>query len=169
MLRSPHPHAIIKKIDTRKAEKVKGVKAIITWENVPDWQLGNPPIRLLDKRVRYVGDAVALVAAESEKIAHEAKKLIDVEYDILPAVFDDYEAMKPGAPQLYDNQPGNLLPIEEPMVGPTSQQEILMGDVQKGFADADVIVEGNCGYDNIPNPMPMESPAAVIHWQEPNR
>ncbi len=169
VLRSPHPHAVIKKIDTRKAEKLKGVKAIITWENIPNWECGNPPIKILDKTVRYVGDGVALIAAETERIAEEARKLINVEYDILPAVFDDYEAMKPGAPQLYDHQPGNLLPIEEPMVGPTSMQDIVMGDVEQGFAEADAIADGSYGYDNIPNPIPMESPAAVILWEEPNR
>jgi CO/xanthine dehydrogenase Mo-binding subunit len=169
VLRSPHPHAIIKKIDTRKAEQLKGVKAIITWETVPDWRFGNPPIRLLDKRVRYVGDAVALIAAETKRIAHEAKRLIDVEYEVLPAVFDDYEAMKSGAPQLYDNLPGNLLPLGDAVLGPTSATEIVMGDVERGFAEADAVIEGSYGYDNIPNPLPAEPPAAVVLWEEPNR
>jgi len=169
MLRSPHSHAVIKRIDTKKAEKVKGLKAIITWETVPDWKFGNPPIRLLDRRVRYVGDAVALVAAETLELADEAKRLIHVEYEVLPAVFDDYEAMKPGAPQLYDHLPGNQLPLGDPILGPTSATEIVMGDVEKGFAEADVVAEGSFGYDNIPNPIPMESPAAVALWEEPNR
>ncbi len=168
VLRSPHPHAVIKKIDTRKAEKVKGVKTIITWKNCPDWVFGNPPIRLMDQKVRYVGDAVALVAATSERIADEAKSLIEVQYEILPAVFDDYEAMKPGAPQLYDHLPGNRLPLGDPVLGPTSATEIVMGDVEKGFAEADAVVEGKFGYDNIPNPIPMESPAAVAYWDKPD-
>jgi xanthine dehydrogenase molybdenum-binding subunit len=169
VLRSPHPHAVIKKIDTKKAARVKGVRAIVTFENVPDWKFGNPPIRLLDQRVRYVGDAVALIAAESEEIAYEAKRLIKVEYGILRAVFDDYEAMKPGAPQLYDDLPGNLLPLGDPVLGPTSATEIVMGDVNKGFEEADVIAVGQFGYDNIPNPIPMESPAAVVLWEEPDK
>jgi CO/xanthine dehydrogenase Mo-binding subunit len=168
VLRSPHAHAVITKIDTTKAAKVKGVKAIITYENAPDWRLGNPPIPMLDKRMRFVGDAVALVAAESERIAEEAKALIEVEYEILPAVFDDYEAMKPGAPQLYDNCPGNILPEGDPVVGPTCAVDIVMGDCAKGFAEADAVIEGHYGYDNIPNPIPMESPAAVAHWQGPD-
>jgi CO/xanthine dehydrogenase Mo-binding subunit len=168
-LRSPHPHAIIKKIDLSKAEKLEGVKAILTWETVPDWKYGNPPIsRVLDRKVRYVGDAVALVAAESPEIADEAKRLIEVEYEILPAVFDDHEALKPGAPQLYDELPGNVLPISEPIIGPMIT-EIVMGDVEKGFAEADVIVEGKCGYDGLPNPMPMESPGVVAFWDASNR
>ena len=165
VLRSPHPHALIKSIDTWKAEQVKGVKAIITYETVPDWKSGNPPIHLLDKKVRYVGDAVALVAAETEAIADQATRLIEVEYEVLPAVFDDYEAMKPGAPQLYDDLPGNLLPLG---LSPTWANEIVMGDVEKGFAEADAIVDGSFGYDNIPNPIPMESPAAVALWKEPD-
>jgi CO/xanthine dehydrogenase Mo-binding subunit len=168
VLRSLHPHAILKKIDTSKAEKVKGVKAIITHETVPDWKFGNPPIRLLDRKVRYVGDAVALIAAETERIAEQAKSLIEVEYEILPAVFDEYEAIKHGAPQLYDDLPGNLLPLKAPNFGPTSATGIVMGDVEKGFAEADAIVEGSCGYTNIPNPIPAESPAAVALWEEPN-
>ena len=166
VLRSPHPHAIIKRIDTTKAEQLKGVKAVITHETVPDWKSGNPPILLLDRKVRYVGDAVAIIAAETERIADEAKKLIDVEYEILPAVFDDYEAMKPGAPQLYDNLPGNRLPLGIP--NRKWATEIVTGDVEKGFAEADVITEGKCAYDNIPNPISMEAPAAVALWEEPN-
>lgn len=169
VLRSTYPHAVIKKIDTAKAEQVKGVKAIITHETVPDWRFGNPPVRLLDRTVRCVGDAVALIAAENEQSAEKAKRLIDVEYELLPAVFDDYEAMKPGAPQLYEDLPGNLLPLEAPNLGPKSATGIVMGDVEKGFAEADVIVEGSCGYDNIPNPIPMESPAAAALWEEPDK
>lgn len=168
VLRSPHPHAIIKKIDTTKAEQVKGVKAIITHETAPDWRGGNPPIRFLDKKIRYVGDAVALIAAETERIADEAKKLIHVEYEILPAVFDDYEAMKPGVPQLYDDRPGNLLPLGSPNKDRPWATGIVMGDVEKGFEQADVLAEGSIAYDNIPNPIPIEPPAAVALWEEPD-
>ncbi len=168
VLRSPHPHALIKKIDIARALKMKGVKAIVTHENAPDWKLGNPPIPFLGKRVRYVGDAVAIVAAETERIAEMARDLIGVEYEILPAVFDDYEAMKPGAPQLYDDQPGNILPAGDRVMGPTCAVQIVMGDCAKGFAEADAVVEGHYGYDNIPNPIPMESPAAVAHWRKPD-
>jgi len=67
VLRSPHAHANIKRIDKSKAEALPGVKAVVTWEDIPDWRGGTPRIvRVLDKKVRYVGDAVALVAATSE-------------------------------------------------------------------------------------------------------
>ena len=168
VLRSPYPHAIIKRIETGKAEKIKGVKAIITHETVPDWKCGNPPIRLLDKKVRYVGDAVALIAAETEQIAEEAKRLIEVEYEVLSSVLHDYEAMKSDAPQLYDDLPGNILPLGTSNTDTKWATEIVMGDVGKGFAEADVIAEGSCAYDNIPNPIPMESPAVAM-WERPDK
>ena len=107
ILRSPHPHAIIKKIDTTKAKAFPGVKAVLTYEDVPpEWKMGWPPmVNVLNKKVRFVGDGVALVAAETEETAMEAMELIDVEYEQLPAVFDVEEALKPDAPQLYEEYP----------------------------------------------------------------
>lgn len=165
VLRSPHPHAIIKSIGTKKAEQVAGVKAIITYENVPEWSYGNPPIRILDKKVRFVGDAVAIVAAENERLCDQALGLIDVEYEILPAVFDDHEAMNSGAPKLYDNLPGNILPLASQRLWAT---EIVTGDVEAGFAEADAVAEGSFSYANIPNPISMEAPLTVAFWEEPN-
>ena len=76
-----------------------GVKAVLTWEDIPDYRGGTPRnVRVLDKKVRYVGDVVALVAATTEEIAEEAIALIDVEYEVLPAVFDMDSALTPGAP-----------------------------------------------------------------------
>ncbi len=118
ILRSPHPHANIKSIETSKAKKLPGVHAVITHKEVPEWKLGNPSHRhILDSRVRFVGDAVALIAAETEEIATEAMELIDVEYELLPAVYDVEEAIKPNAPQLYDQFPRNTLPPRLPLVG----------------------------------------------------
>lgn len=171
VLRSPHPHAVIQKIDKTRAEKLKGVKAVLTWEDVPDWRGGTPPVtRILDRKVRYVGDAVALVAATSEEIAKEALGLIDVEYEILPAVFDVEKAMEPEAPQLYDDFPGNIVtPGFEVLFGPLCLKGVVMGDVDNGFEDADVVTEGTFGYENIPNPIPPEPPGAVALWAEPNK
>ncbi|HME45825.1 MAG TPA: xanthine dehydrogenase family protein molybdopterin-binding subunit [Syntrophorhabdales bacterium] len=170
VLRSPHPHAIIKKIDKSRAEKLTGVKAVLTWEDVPNWKGGTPRYtRVLDHKVRYVGDAVALVAAVSEEIATQALRLLDVEYEVLPAVFDMEDALKPGAPQLYDEFPGNVVTPGMPFFGPNSLKAVLMGDVEKGFAEADVITEGTFGYENIPNPVPPEAPGAIALWEEPNK
>ena len=81
VLRSPHPHALIKKVDKSRAENVRGIEAVLAWDDIPDWKGGTPRYtRILDRKVRYVGDAVALVAATSEDIALEALGLIQVEY-----------------------------------------------------------------------------------------
>jgi CO/xanthine dehydrogenase Mo-binding subunit len=170
VLRSPHPHALIKKVDKSKALRLKGVKAVLTWEDVPDWKGGTPRYtRILDRKVRYVGDAVALVAATTEEIAKEALRLINVEYELLPAVFDMEEALKPNAPQLYDEFPGNVVTPGTPFFGPKSLKEVAMGEVEKGFQEADVIAEGTFGYENIPNPLPPEPPGAIAMWEEPNK
>jgi CO/xanthine dehydrogenase Mo-binding subunit len=170
VLRSPHPHAVIKKVGRDKALKLKGVKAVLTWEDIPDWKAGTPRVtRILDRKVRYVGDAVALVAATSEEIAKEALRLIEVEYEVLPAVFDVEDALKPGAPQLYDELPGNIVTPGHSLLGPKGLTEIVMGDVEKGFEEADVITEGTFGYEKTPNPMPPEPPGAVALWEEPNK
>ena len=170
VLRSPHPHALIKKIDKSRAEQLPGVKAVLTWEDVPDWKGGTPRIvRILDRKVRYIGDAVALVAAVTEEIAKEAVGLIAVEYEPLAAVFDVEEAMRPDAPQLYDELPGNIVTPGFPAYGPKSLREVVTGDVELGFREADVISEGTFGYENIPNPIPPEPPGAVAVWEEPNR
>ena len=165
VVRSPHAHAIIKSIDAAGAESLEGVKAVLTWENTPDLRYGNPrAFRLLDRKVRCTGDAVALIAAESEEIARRAAELVKIDYEVLPAVFDDYEAMADGAPQLYDEFPGNVLPLGDPFLGEKSMAGIFTGDVEAGLSEADVIIEGKCGYDNLPNPMPMESPRVVASW-----
>ena len=168
VLRSPHPHAIIRTIDTTKARALTGVEAVLTHKDVPDWKFGSPRhLRMLDSKVRYVGDAVALIAARSVQIAEEALDLIDVEYEELPAVYDVEESIKSDAPQLYPEIPGNVFPLGFPLFGPRSLREIVMGDVQKGFAEADVIAEGAYAYENITNPLPPEPPGVIAAWDGP--
>jgi CO/xanthine dehydrogenase Mo-binding subunit len=170
VLRSPHAHANIKGIDKSKAEALPGVKAVVTWEDIPNWRGGTPRnVRVLDKKVRYVGDAVALVAAISEQIAEEALSLIDVDYEVLPAVFDIDSALKPGAPLLYEKQENNIIPGGTPIYGPNCLQGVVRGDVDKGFAEADVVTEGTFGYENIPNALPAETLGAIAFWEPPNR
>lgn len=169
VLRSRHPHANIKDIDTSKAKALAGVKAVLTWKDVPDWKVGNPlHLRVLDSKVRFVGDTVALVAAETEEIACEALELIDVDYDILPAVYDVEKATEKGAPQLYDQFPDNILPPIAPFMGDNVLQNIVIGDTEAGFREADVISEGTYAYENIPNPLPPEPPGAVAEWESPD-
>ncbi len=165
VLRSPHPHALIKSIDKTEALELPGVRAVLTYEDAPDWLGGLPPhARVLDSKVRFVGDAVALVAAETEKIGEDALRLIKVEYEILPAVYDVEEAVKPDAPQLYAQFPGNVLPGRR-VFGPGTLQELEIGDPDKGLAEADFIVEGTYAYENIPNPLPPEPPAIIAAWE----
>src|ERR1051325_5617317 len=103
-LRSPHPHAYIRNVDTSKAEKVPGVRATITGADVKGFLIGKQirdmPVLCWDK-VRFVGDRVAAVAAETPDTAEEAIHLIDVEYETLPAVYDPIEAMEPRAPNIH--------------------------------------------------------------------
>jgi len=170
VLRSPHAHANIKRIDKSRAEALPGVKAVVTWEDIPDWRGGTPRIvRVLDKKVRYVGDAVALVAATSEQIAEEALSLIDVEYELLPAVFDIDSALKPDAPRLYEELKNNIIPGGTPIYGPNCLQGVVRGDVDKGFAEADFITEGTFGYENIPNALPAEALGCIAFWEPPNK
>ncbi len=169
VLRSPHPHAYIKNVDKSKALALPGVKAVLTWEDVPDWRGGTPRFtRVLARKVRFVGDAVALVVATSEQAASDALSLIEVKYEVLPAVLSAEEALKTGAPQLYEEYPGNIVTPGVPFFGPKNLKEVVMGDVNKGFDDADAIIEGTFGYENMPNPLPPEPPGAIALWEEPN-
>ncbi|HOW36348.1 MAG TPA: molybdopterin-dependent oxidoreductase [Candidatus Omnitrophota bacterium] len=122
LLRSPHAHAKIISIDTSKAEKLPGVKAIITARDTHLIKFGSNEYffpQTIDQmaieadKVRYIGDEIAAVAAVDEETAQKALSLIDVRYEILPAVFDMTEAMKPGAPQIHDalNNIALILPV----------------------------------------------------------
>ena len=135
VLRSPHPHARIVSIDTSAAEAMDGVEGIITAADVPGEDgfgvfVNDQPI-MARKKVRYVGEAVAAVAAEDLVTARRALAAIKVEYAPLPAVFDPDEAMRAGAPVLHDYAPDNI----------TKHIPIRVGDVEKGFAESDLVLE----------------------------
>ncbi len=118
--------------------------------------------------MRFAGDSVALVAAETEEIACEALKLIDVDYEVLPAVYDVEKALEEGAPQLYEYIPNNLMPQIAPFMGEKVLQNIILGDTEAGFREADVVAEGTYQYNNIPNPLPPEPPGAIAEWENPD-
>ena len=131
ILRCPHPHAKIKRIDTLRAERLSGVRAVLCYKNAPQipWRMGQT--FLFDTTLRYAGDEVAVVVADDEEIAEDALDLIEVEYGLLPFVLDPEEALKPEAPKLHPN--GNLL---------NGKPEIYeRGDLEKGLKEADVVVE----------------------------
>lgn len=147
ILRSPHPHAKIINIDTSKAENLPGVKAVATYKNTPRVKFNTsvaphttiPPLEpvydqyIFDNVVRYVGDEVAAVAATSEKIAKEALKLIEVEYELLPAVYDPIEAMKDGVCEIHPCKEGKNIVAEK--------IHIEKGNIEKGFEEADHVFE----------------------------
>ncbi|MCD8020554.1 MAG: xanthine dehydrogenase family protein molybdopterin-binding subunit, partial [Clostridiales bacterium] len=168
VLRSPYAHANIVSIDTTKAEQLPGVKGVMTYKNAPDWKCGLPQHRkVLDSRVRFVGDSVALVAADSIETANEALKLIEVSYEELPFVLDCEEALKPEAPQLYDEFPGNIIPKTTPFSEEPFNQ-IQVGDVEKGFEESKYVAEGYYCYDKWPHPLPPESPGVIAEWTNPS-
>lgn len=147
VLFSPHPHAKIKKIDKSKAEKLPGVEAVITWDDVPH-KLFNSSMMgylqhqaegeiedmyILSEKARFVGDAIAAVAAVDEAAAEQALDLIEVDYEILPAVFEPIEAAKSGAPVIHDFAENN--------VSMQFQWPFPWGDVEKELKEADTVVE----------------------------
>ncbi len=168
VLRSPHPNALIKSIDLSKAKGLPGVIGAASYKEAPDWKCGLPNHRrVLDRQVRFVGDSVALVAAETAEIGDEALKLIDVEYEVLPFVLDCEKALEPGAPQLYEEYPGN----EIPKVTPFSEEpfnQIFVGDIKKGFEEAAYVNEGYMKYENMAHPLPPESPGCIAQWTSPS-
>jgi len=148
VLRSPHAHAVIRGIDTSKAEALPGVKAVITAADLPDLTGGDSALRdILDNcmargKALYDGHAVAAVAAIDARTARQALKLISVDYEVLPHVTDVDEAFKHGAPLI--NEAIFTEGLEEKPVKPSNvykRTQYGHGDVRKGFAEADHIVE----------------------------
>lgn len=151
ILRSHYPHARIVSIDTRRAERLQGVRAVITADDVPNTRYGmglsDEPVLARDK-VRYAGEPVAAVAAESLEIAEEALTLIRVEYEQLPALFDPEAAMQIAPPAVI--HPGlpsyEALPVLPPRLDPERPNicnhfTMRIGDVEKGFSEADHVLE----------------------------
>jgi xanthine dehydrogenase molybdenum-binding subunit len=145
LLRSPYPHARILRIDTSRAEKLPGVKAVLTTPDVP--KIPYHPVYfapstaasmirdmlILSDTVRFAGEPVAAVAATRAEIAEEALELIQVDYEPLPAVYNPEEAMKPGATQIYAHAPNNI----------AMSPAFSFGDLQKGFDQADYVFEND--------------------------
>ncbi|MCL7384731.1 MAG: xanthine dehydrogenase family protein molybdopterin-binding subunit [Thaumarchaeota archaeon] len=146
ILRSPYPHARIKRIDTEKAESLLGVKAVVTGREFPylfGETLRDKPALAVDK-VRYVGEPVAAVAAVDERIAEEALSLIEVEYELLPYVLDPIEAMSRDAPILHEGLAEyKRRPIIKVFPGTNICNYVVYekGDIEKGFAESDHIFE----------------------------
>src|SRR4051794_11405828 len=136
ILPSPYPHALIKRIDASRALAFDGVVAVITGEDAPNkygiLPVGHDETALAVDKVRYIGDNVACVVAESESIAEQAVELIDVDYEPLPAYFDPEESMKATADLIHSEKPNNI----------EKDYHHVFGDPEQGFRDAAMVLEG---------------------------
>ncbi len=151
VLRSPVAHARIVRINTEKAKALPGVSAVLTWEDLPrvvystagqsDPIPGPLDTFSLDNKVRFVGDRVAFVAAESADIADQALSLIEVDYEELPLVLDPRDALKPGAPIIHDEAEYVNFADSDPTINLAAKIRIDIGDVEKGFSEADRVFE----------------------------
>jgi len=159
LLRSTHPHALIKLIDTSRARALPGVYAVITGADLPRVKFGILPVSqdeeaLCNERVRMVGDAVAAVAAQDEETAEAACRLIEVEYEPLPALMSIEESL--GHPEVRIHEYGD---------GPNVHKNVALqfGDVEAAFARADLVREDVFFYEGNTH-LPMEQHAAVAQW-----
>ena len=133
IVRSKYPHAKIKKIEISKAKQLPGVVSVVTWKDVPGLNgfgivIPDQPV-LCEDKVRYIGDAVVAIAAETKEIAEEAAKLVEVEYEPLPIVDDPIKALDKASVKVHDA--GNV----------HLHTKIERGDVERGFEESDLIVE----------------------------
>ncbi|MFZ5918496.1 MAG: xanthine dehydrogenase family protein molybdopterin-binding subunit [Chloroflexota bacterium] len=168
IVRSPHAHALIKHIDVSQALAVPGVKAVVSGKDTPR------PIGLYLKdrhifasdRVRYVGDPVAGVVAVSPEIAERAARLVQVEYEELPAVFDPLEALRPDAPLIHPDlgryEVVNFI-FPEPGSNISEHFKLRKGDVEAAWPQCAAVVEGEFRLPQIQH-VPIETHAAVALW-----
>jgi CO/xanthine dehydrogenase Mo-binding subunit len=160
IMRSPHPHARITGMDTSAAEKLPGVTAVLTGEDVKRWcnPVGTAPegwgtyCMAVDK-VLFVGEPIAAVAASSRYIAEDALELIDVDYEVLPAVSDPYEAMKPDAPLLHEDHDNNVM----------LNRTFTWGEVDEVFAQADHVFTEKFRWNRV-GANPMETFGCICQW-----
>lgn len=178
VLRSPVAHALIKSIDSSKARSLPGVAAVLTWKDLPreiystagqsDPIPGPLDSFSLDTKVRFVGDRVAFVAAETEEIALEALKLIEVEYEELPTVFEPSKAMEPNAPMLHDEPEFVDFADSDANRNLAAHIHIDIGDVDQGFKEADYIFDGIYEVPKVQQAH-IEPHVAVTYWDENDR
>jgi CO/xanthine dehydrogenase Mo-binding subunit len=161
VLRSPHPHARIRKIDVSRAESHPGVRAVISRQNCDViWGSGDTTNKryLFNNPVRFVGDAVAAVAAADRHTAEEALRLIAVDYEVLPFVLDMEDALKPGAPEIHPG--GNMPRNNRGEAVPDVQRR---GNIEAGFQAAGKIIEDRFTSVHHNNAQ-MEPRVAIAQW-----
>ena len=178
VLFSPHAHARIKNIDTRQAVALPGVAAVLTWKDIPrvifssagqsDPIPGPLDTFSLDNKVRFVGDRVAFVAAESIEIAQEAIKLIKVEYELLDPILNPADSQKNSAPVLHDEIEFKNFADSDPKKNLAAEIRINIGNVEKGFAEADEIYEGEYEVSKVQQTH-LEPHVVISYWDEDDR
>jgi putative selenate reductase molybdopterin-binding subunit len=178
VLRSPHAHARIRNIDTSKAKDLQGVAAVLTWQDIPrvvystagqsDPIPGPLDAFSLDHKVRFVGDRVAFVAADTPEIAEKALSLIEVDYEILPMILDSREAMNPDAPRIHDEPEFVNFADSNPEKNLAAHIRIDIGDVEKGFAEADEIFEAEYEVPKVQQ-VHIEPHVCITYWDEDDR
>jgi putative selenate reductase molybdopterin-binding subunit len=178
ILHSPHAHARIQRIDASRARELEGVAAVLTHHDIPRVVFStagqSDPIPgpldsfSLDNKVRFVGDRVAFVAAETEEIAEKALELIEVEYELLPVLLDPTQAMQPDAPRLHDQPEYVNFGESDPSRNLAAQIHIDIGDVERGFAEADHIFEAEYAVPKVQQAH-IEPHVAVTYWDEDDR
>jgi CO/xanthine dehydrogenase Mo-binding subunit len=168
VLRSPHAHALIKKINASRALEMPGVKVVVTGEDTPGFiglYLKDRHIFCTD-RVRYVGDPVAGVVATTEEVAEDAVRRIDVEYEELPPVFDPLKGSRPEAPLLHpDLASYDVVPFIFPQPGTNISNvfRVRKGDPDTAWDQCDAIIEGTYTVPHIQH-VPIEPHVAVARW-----
>ena len=168
--RSPHPHALIKKIDVSKAKALPGVKVVVTGADYPELMglyLKDKSIFAVD-RVRFIGEAVAAVAAVSEEIADKAIDLIEVEYEVLPAVFDPVYGASPEAPLLHPQlgdyeRPNFIFPKAGTNI--SNHFKVRKGDTEEAFKQCAHIVEHTFRIPHVQH-VPIETHIAISQMDE---
>ena len=175
ILRSPHAHARILSIDTSRAEALPGVQAVVTAADFPATPAGNSALKYLrdnvlaNEKALYRGHAVAGVAATSPHVAEEALALIDVRYEVLPAVLTAPEGMKDGAPLLHDDLKTSELGEQTDTLSNLAEHfQHVKGDVEKGFAEADVVVEREFNTETVHQGY-IEPHNATALWNQDGR
>ena len=178
VLRSPHAHAEIEEIDTSKAKTLPGVAVVLTWKDLPrvvystagqsDPIPGPLDMFSLDHRVRFVGDRVAFVAAETPEIAEKALALIEVKYKKLPAILDPRDAMKEGAVRIHEEPEYVNFADSDPSRNLPAEIRIDIGDVEKGFSEADQIFEREYVVPKVQQAH-IEPHVTLSYWDEDDR
>jgi len=172
LLTSPHAHGVIRHIDVSEARALPGVHAVLTYQDVPRVPasgMGDEGPRdhySLDYIVRFAGDRVTAVAAETPEVAEQALRLIHVEYEALSAILDPRKAVEPGATRIHPE--AESTGIYDATRNLVAHRQVEVGNVERGFTEADLVVEGEY---IIPQwqPAPIENHVVVTYWDENDR